>query len=298
MKNLFTLEDPGCDFSILQKMAEEGDIKAKVELATCYRDRFDATDDDLSKAIELLEYAAKKGDDNAMAELWMTYLNLGDDKTANKWIKKMHDLHVKNHQKSPSLQTEFNLAFDMQFGFGVEQNISETKRIFESLAKRGFGEAFCGLGLMYEDGPFRKNKSAAIRRYKKGAELYDPNCMMRMAEHYMESGEDYNPEEAYRLYHTLSKYKYGWPEAQVKMAEYYTYELYGNDKADWEKAKRYLEAASSLGSHDAAIFLKALTLAEEECIKVNGSLENTPKEQKGYRLAAAMETLRNEFWKI
>lgn len=83
-----------------------------------------------------------------------------------------------------------------------------------------------------------------------------------------------------------------------KEAEYYTYELYGNDKADWEKAKRYLEAASSLGSHDATIFLKALTLAEEECIKVNGSLENTPKEQKGYRLAAAMETIRNEFWKI
>ena len=138
MENLFTLEDPGCDFSMLQKMAEDGDIKAKVELARCYRDRFDATDDDLSKAIELLEFAAKKGDDNAMAELWMTYLDMGDDKTANKWLKKMHDLHVKNHQKSPSLQTEFDLAFDMKHGFGVEQNISEAKKILESLAKKDY----------------------------------------------------------------------------------------------------------------------------------------------------------------
>lgn len=294
MENLFTLEDPGCDFSMLQKMAEDGDIKAKVELARCYRDRFDATDDDLSKAIELLEFAAKKGDDNAMAELWMTYLDMGDDKTANKWLKKMHDLHVKNHQKSPSLQTEFDLAFDMKHGFGVEQNISEAKKILESLAKKDFGQAYYGLGLMYEDGPFRKNKPAAIRRYKKGAELYDLNCMMRMAEHYMESEEEYNPEEAYKIYHTLSKCKYGWPEAQIKMAEYYTYELYGNDKADWGKAKRYLEAACSLGSYEAAIRLKAMILAEEECIKANGSLENTPKEQKGYRLAAAMSAVQEE----
>ncbi len=39
MENLFILEDPGCDLSMLEKMSEEGDIKAKVELARCYRDR-------------------------------------------------------------------------------------------------------------------------------------------------------------------------------------------------------------------------------------------------------------------
>lgn len=39
MENLFVLEDPGCDLSMLEKMSEEGDIKAKVELARCYRDR-------------------------------------------------------------------------------------------------------------------------------------------------------------------------------------------------------------------------------------------------------------------
>lgn len=295
MENLFVLEDPGCDLSMLEKMSEEGDIKAKVELARCYRDRYDATEEDMSKAIELLEFAAKKGDDNAMAELWITHLELGDNKTAIKWLKKMHNLHIKNHQKSPSLQTEFDLAVDMQFGFGVENNISEAKRILESLAKRGFNQAFYGLGLMYEEGPFRKNRPAAIKRYKKGSELHDTNCMRRIAEYYMESGEEYNPEEAYKIYHTLSKYKYGFADMQVKMAEYYTYELYGNDKADWEKAKRYLEAANSLGSYEAAVRLKAMTLAEEECIKANGSLENTPKEQKSYRLAAAMDAVLDIF---
>ena len=100
MENLFVLEDPGCDLSMLEKMSEEGDIKAKVELARCYRDRYDATEEDMSKAIELLEFAAKKGDDNAMAELWITHLELGDNKTAIKWLKKMHNLHVKKWEKA------------------------------------------------------------------------------------------------------------------------------------------------------------------------------------------------------
>ena len=68
-----------------------------------------------------------------------------------------------------------------------------------------------------------------------------------------------------------------------------------DSKADWEKAKRYLEAANSLGSYEAAVRLKAMTLAEEECIKANGSLENTPKEQKSYHLAAAMDAVLDIF---
>ena len=216
-----------------------------------------------------------------------------DKKNAEKWAIKMHALHVKKQSKKPTMQGEFDLAFDQQYGFGVEQDIQEAKKKFESLAKRGFNQAYYALGLMFESGSgYRKNRSAAIRRYKKGAELFEPNCMMALANYYMESGDHYNPIEAYRLYSIVSRYKYGWAEAQYKMADYYIYGMYGNEKEDLEMAKQYLIAADSLGNLDAAILLNAIQYAEKECIRICGSLAATPKNQLHMRIAAAIHIIQ------
>ena len=296
MENLFIHEAPGCDISKLETMVSEDDIKAYAILARCYLDKVGATYEDFLRGEQLLEQGASKGDDNAMAELLMIHQSRGDVKAAKQWTKKIHALHVKNHQKSPTLQTEYDLAFDLQFGFGVVPDLREAKRQFESLARRGFGQAYYSLGIIYENGDLgRKHRPAAMRRYMKGAALQDPNCMLRVADYYMEFGEHYNPIEAYRLYRMLSTIKYGIPEAQVKMAEYYIYELHGNEQADWEKAKQYLVAAESLGSYEAAILLKALLKVEHDSIEKHGSLEATPKTERYYRLSSAIHAVKISF---
>lgn len=293
MENLFIHEAPGCDISKLEAMVAEGDIKAYAILARCYLDKAGATYEDFLQGKQLLEQGAAKGDDNAMAELLMIHQRSGDMKAAKQWIQKIHNLHVKTHKKSPTLQSEYDLAFDLQFGWGVVPDLREAKRQFESLARRGFGQAYYSLGIIFENGDLgRKHRPAAMRRYMKGAALQDPNCMMRVADYYMESGEHYNPVEAYRLYRILSTIKYGMPEAQVKMAEYYIYEQHGNEKADWEKAKQYLVAAESLGSYDAAVLLKALRKVECDIIEKYGSLEDTPKAERFYRLLGAIHVAR------
>ena len=289
MENLFIHAAPGCDRSMLEAMVAAGDDRAYVPLANCYLNKVDATFEEFLKGKELLRQGAQKGDDNAMARLWAMSKNEED---ILYWARKIHKLHVKNHQECPSLQTEFDLAADLEFGWGVMADLREAKHRYESLARRGFGMAYFALGVIYEDGRLgRRHRSAAMRRFREGAALHDPNCMIRMANYYMKSGEEYNPVEAYRLYRMLSTIKYGFPIAQVKMAEYYIYELYGNEKADWAKAKQYLAAAESLGSYDAHSLLKALLMAEQECIEQYGSLESTPKEQRYYHLVAALNAL-------
>lgn len=295
MENQFIHEAPGCNKSMLETMVAEGDVNAYANLARCYLDKVEASYEEFLQGKELLEQGAAKGDDNAMVELWNMCLRRNDSKRAEDWAKKIHSLHVKNHQEAPTLQTEFDLTFDLQFGLGVKADLREAKCRYESLARRGFGMAYYALGLMYEDGTLgRRHRPAAMRRYRAGATLHDPNCMLRLADYYMELGDEHNPVEAYRIYRLLSTIKYGMPAAQVRMAEYYIYELYGNEKADWEKAKQYLVAAESLGSYDANIMLKALLMAERHCIEQNGSLEATPKEQRSYNLVGALSAVNNE----
>ena len=293
MENLFIHDAPGCHKSMLEAMVAEGDIKAYSYLARCYLDKLEASYEEFLQAKELLEQGAAKGDDNSMVELWNMCLN--DSKRAEDWATKIHSLHVKNHKEAPTLQTEFDLTFDIQFGLGVKADIREAKCRYESLSHRGFGMAYYALGLMYEDGSLgRRNRPAAMRRYQAGSALHDPNCMLRLADHYMKPGAEHNPIEAYRLYRILSTIKYGMRAAQFRMAEYYIYELYGNEKADWEKAKQYLVAAESLGSYDATIMLKALLMAERHCIEQNGSLEATPKEQRSYNLVGALSAVNKD----
>ena len=293
MENLFIHEAPGCDKAMLETMVAEGDFRAYAELARCYLKKVFPSYEEFLEGKKLLEQGAAKGDDNAMAELWDMCHH--DKKRAQQWGRKIHALHVKNHEAAPSLQTEFDLAVDYEFGWGVVPDLREAKRRYESLARRGFGMAYYALGLFYEDGRLgRRHLPAAMRRYQSGAALHDPNCMLRMAKHYMEPGEEHNPVEAYRLYRMLSTLKYGHPIAQVKMAEYYIFELYGNEKADWEKAKQYLAAAESLGSYDAQVMLKALLLTEQECIKMCGSVEATTKEQRNARFAGAVRVVEDE----
>lgn len=281
MKNLFTLEAPGCNYDLLQKMVDEGDLEACVSLA-CHLPVIcmlrGEGNDGIYIGMELLKQTAAKGCGEAMYHLAYFHFTMQEYENQKKCYAMMHDLHVKEHKEHPSLQTEFDLANDLLHGYGIEEDTKTALNIMQSLADRGFGRAFFELGEMYR-GFYNHEEDpvAAIREYRKGAELEDPECLKALSKEYTFARNPLKPEEELDLYKVdqkLCKYKYGWHPSQLRMGKNYQYGKYV--EANLATAKEYFIAAASMGNTESFLTLQAIDIAEKEFSERYGPPESIP----------------------
>ena len=303
MEDLFTLDAPGVNFDMLKKMSDEGDLDATVMLARCYPMKTLRTGEDgVGIAMELLQEAITKGSSEAILVLADFHYTLLEWDNVKEYYVKLHERHIKDHEQTPSLQTEYDLASDLLGGYGVEQDVAKAKEQMRSLADRGFAKAYLDIAKMYE-GFYgcRRNRKSAIKAYKKGVELGDPECIKELSKVYECSDYDGYPLsqeqelELFELYKKLCQYKYGWAgKAQFKMGEYY---LNGKFvEADWAMAKSYFAAAATFEDIGTVVYLNAMQIVEKEFSEKYGSITSCPKDELYESLKKAQRVCREDYF--
>ncbi|MFK5937532.1 MAG: tetratricopeptide repeat protein [Sulfurimonas sp.] len=74
-------------FTLLQKASDNGDVNAKYNLALMYY-RGDGTKQDIPKSLELLEVAAKQGNEKALQNIGRVYMQIIKFDKAIYWLEK------------------------------------------------------------------------------------------------------------------------------------------------------------------------------------------------------------------
>ena len=247
----------------IQKEADNGNLKAIARLGRFYLNGSPDVNPNSKLGLNLLKKAASKGIDDAYIDLIIYHTLENKPRKAIEFGQKLYELHKSNHSKNPSMQSEFDLATDEEYGWGVEQNFAKAIKTYKKLHKKGFKLATFVLGLKYRDGiGVRKNSRTALNYIKIATEDNSPYAYRELA--LMQSGST----AAFKAWEIAASDSLGDEFAIYKYAEHY---IFGKAvDRDWNIAEKLLENAKSLGSFDAEYLLNALSDTKKHMIKELG----------------------------
>jgi TPR repeat protein len=130
-------------FTLYSDLANKGDADAQTSLGFMYQNG-QGTVKDIESALLWYEKAAKQKQPYALFNLALHQMNNGDQFQAHALFLESAVLEV------PPAQYE--VALMLERGLGCLQNYSEAAFWYEEAAKRGHGEAFNNLGVLYKEG--------------------------------------------------------------------------------------------------------------------------------------------------
>jgi TPR repeat protein len=130
-------------FTLYSDLAQQGDADAQTSLGFMYQNG-QGTAKDSDAALRWYEKAAEQKQPYALFNLALHHMNHGDQFQAHALFLEAAILEV------PPAQYE--AALMLERGLGCLQNYSEAAFWYEEAAKRGHGEAFNNLGVLYKEG--------------------------------------------------------------------------------------------------------------------------------------------------
>jgi len=130
-------------FALYSDLAQKGNADAQTSLGFMYQNG-QGTAKDLESALLWYEKATQQKQPYALFNLALHQMNNGDQFKAHALFLEAAILEV------PPAQYE--VALMLERGLGCLQNYSEAAFWYEEAAKRGHGEAFNNLGVLYKEG--------------------------------------------------------------------------------------------------------------------------------------------------
>lgn len=142
------------------------------------------------------------------------------------------------------------VAYYYQYGYGVQQNLSEAVKWYELAVEQGNGQAYCFLGLLYEKGEgVPQDLGKAFNYGMKAVEAGFPNNEWRVGIYYEKGvGVEKNPEEAIKWYNKGTK-------GGSSTAMYYLSTCYDRGYGvvqDYSTAFEWMKQAYNQGESDTA----------------------------------------------
>ncbi len=141
--NAYNSKDFKTAFELYSDLAQQGNADAQTSLGFMYQNA-QGTAKDVDTARSWYEKAAQKKQPFALFNLALHHMNSGDQFQAHALFLEAAILEV------PPAQYE--VALMLERGLGCVQNYSEAAFWYEEAAKRGHGEAFNNLGVLYKEG--------------------------------------------------------------------------------------------------------------------------------------------------
>jgi TPR repeat protein len=164
--------------------AEQGDARAQLSLAYCYRDGKGVTRD-YSQAMHWAHCAADQGDPNAMDFLGFAYLS-------GVGVNRSPEIAAGYFRAAAgkSATAAFNLGQCYFGGQGVDQDIPKALEIWKRAAELGSGRAASSAAMAYLSGEgVKPDPVEALRLAKRAAELSDPSGLVLLGELHFQAGE-------------------------------------------------------------------------------------------------------------
>jgi len=162
------------EIQILQKKADEGDLRAMRNLGISY-EQGKAVPQNLQKALTLLQKAAQGGSSWAMNALAWDYLE-------GRGIAKDSTLAYSLYRQSAEQGNEYGqnqLGWMLREGVGTQKNFTESIHWLNQAAERGHVGAMEHLGWAYEQGlGVEPDPVKAFEYYKKSADLGNTSAMV------------------------------------------------------------------------------------------------------------------------
>ncbi|MBI1300329.1 MAG: hypothetical protein GC137_01595 [Alphaproteobacteria bacterium] len=157
----------------IETQAFEGVPEAQHDMGAIYVAGHGSIRQDLKRAVQWFEEAAKNNVPNAKYNLGVLYhQGLGIDQDVNKAMKLYQEAADLNHPEA-----QYNLGIASIEGIGVPYNPKKAAEYFESAARRGVTEAAYNLGLIYENGLLGETKpDQALAWYKTAADQGSPEA--------------------------------------------------------------------------------------------------------------------------
>ena len=155
---------------------------SKRELAYLYLDGYGVPQPDVKKAVELLTQATEANDTYALVSLGDIYAE-GEEPIAQDLVKAFN-LYEKA-AKLGSMDGQYSLAYHYYRGKGVEQNLKTAFEWYQKAAEQGSSGAQVQVGYMYDMGEgVEKDLKQAFEWYTKAAAQNDPDGLHNLAEMY------------------------------------------------------------------------------------------------------------------
>ncbi|XP_031575176.1 uncharacterized protein LOC116308817 [Actinia tenebrosa] len=157
---------------------------ALYNLALFHMDGIGTLPKDQTRALELLELAAKAGMKKAQSYLGIYYAN--ESSKHVDYAKAVSYLEKAAHKKDAA--AEYHLGICYERGLGVERDLKKAGQLYESAANHGSVSAQHNLGVFYQHGlgGLPVDHKEALRYYRMAAEAGDEdahhNCLQLMEE--------------------------------------------------------------------------------------------------------------------
>lgn len=206
-------------FEYISSASKHSHLKAKIELAKCYKTGFGTGKKDEEAAFELFEEAAATNDTEAQYQLGLCYGNgAGIEQNLEYAFDHYEIAALQHHPRALN-----NIGICLRDGRGVEKDVERAFASFQEAASLGNDNARFNLARCYENGTgTEKSEFAANEEYKKlsgGKPPYIP-AVFELGRHYEEgTGLLQNPRKAFQLYRIAAEA--GNPKAQIKLAACY-----------------------------------------------------------------------------
>ncbi|ACE06287.1 hypothetical protein Aasi_0921 [Candidatus Amoebophilus asiaticus 5a2] len=260
----------------LKDKAEQGDIKALIEVARRYKDGV-GTAVNYEEARQWYEKAKKQGpaaDQEAYAEalfslaqMYQTSLIKVEEKETEKGKEKESgelQIAIELYQQADErghAGAAYELGKLYQNGEGVEKNEEEVAKFFKKAAKIGHPGGEYELGRVYED---KKQYKEAHKYYRRAANHNNADAQFSLAQMYRENlvkvegresekekGKEKKEDENFSLKEVVKLYqeaaKQGHAEAAYELGQVYETEL-GEVKQNYGKARKWYQVSAQGGN--------------------------------------------------
>jgi TPR repeat protein len=235
---------------LFQKLAEEGNLVAKIDLARLHlRELIKSPDFNLARI--LLEEASAASVSGATVELGNVY-RLGRGAAID--LKHAFELyHLAAKQGDP--EGMYRTGHCYRLGVGVERNLASAIIWFGKAAHADHELACYDMGQIYLNGEIEKDPAMAANFYERGATLGNSYCQNKLGLLYRDGvGREKNLKEAFHLFQLSAQTNNEW--GQYLLGCMY---LQGSHvEQDIEAARELLELSAEQGLPDALVELGAI----------------------------------------
>lgn len=229
-------KDLSLAFTLFQKAADKGNVRAIVGLANCYYGGF-GTKKDSKKAVELYKKAAEMGNSMALYNLGMYYYDEQDYKKAVELLNKASDL---------GCEFAYGILGACYYdGIGTNQDYTKAVDLFGKAVDLGDDIAMVSLGKCYSDGKgVEQDYGKAFDLYEKAADLGNSAAMDMIGTCHLKGlGTKKNKKEAFKWYCKGAEANY--THAMVNVG--FCYDFGEGTKKDPAKALEWYQKALDNG---------------------------------------------------